>query len=102
MAEFTSAGMFGSRGTSNGCVMVIEDEPDVREHMRLTLQAGGYDVLEVENGEKAVEAISSGENPLMVDVIITDVDKPKGIEAVIMTSPIYQVRKLPDVRAATL
>ncbi len=82
MAEFTSAGMFGSRGTSNGCVMVIEDEPDVREHMRLTLQAGGYDVLEVEDGEKAVEAISSGENPLMVDVIITDVDKPKGIEAV--------------------
>ncbi len=82
MGELKSASMFGAHGATNGCVMVVEDEPDVRETVRQTLQAGGYDVLEVEDGDKAVETIKSGENPLMVDVIITDVDKPKGLEAI--------------------
>ncbi|MFQ5992483.1 MAG: response regulator, partial [Nitrospiraceae bacterium] len=82
MGELKSASMFGAHGATNGCVMVVEDEPSVRETVRQTLQAGGYDVLEVEDGDKAVETIKSGENPLMVDVIITDVDKPKGLEAI--------------------
>ena len=82
MGELKSASMFGAHGATTGCVMVVEDEPGVRETVRQTLQAGGYDVLEVEDGDKAVETIKSGENPLMVDVIITDVDKPKGLEAI--------------------
>ena len=82
MSEPKSTSMFGSHGPSNGCVMVVEDEPAVRQEMRMTLEKTGYDVIEVEDGEKAVEVINWGENPLAVDVIIADVDKPSGMEAV--------------------
>lgn len=82
MSEPKSTSMFGSHGTSNGCVMLVEDEPAVRETLQMQLEETGYDVIAVENGEKAMEAIRWGENPLAVDVIITDVDKPNSLEAV--------------------
>ena len=82
MSEPKSTSLFGSHGASNGCVMVVEDEPIARDEMRVALEKTGYDVIEVEDGKKAVEAIKWGENPLAVDVIITDVDAPSGMEAV--------------------
>lgn len=50
----------------------------------MTLQKAGYDVLEAENGEKAIEVINSGENRLLLDVMICDIRMPKvnGIEAI--------------------
>lgn len=75
--------MFGSHRSSNGCVMVVEDEPDVRGDIRTRLQKAGYDVIEAEDGEKAIVEINSGENPLIVDVIIADVPKKKGMEAIV-------------------
>ena len=82
MPEPQSKSMFGSHGPSNGCVMLVEDEPAIRKSMQEQLQKTGYSVIGVEDGEKAMEVIHWGENPLAVDVIITDVDKPKGMEAV--------------------
>ncbi len=82
MSEPQSRSMFGSHGVSNGCVMLVEDEQDVREAMAVQLQETGYTVIGVENGDQAMEAIHIGENPLAVDVIIADVDKPKSMEAV--------------------
>ncbi len=67
---------------TKGCVMVVEDEPDVRENIRQKLEGAGYDVIETEDGEKAIEAMGSGENSLAVDVIITDIPKKKGLEAI--------------------
>jgi CheY-like chemotaxis protein len=82
MSPPQSSSLFGSHGPSNGCVMIVEDEPDVRSEIRTKLQKAGYEVIEVEDGEQAIEAINSGENPLVVDVIITDIPKKKGMEAV--------------------
>lgn len=77
-----SSSFFGSNESSNGCVMVVEEDPAIRNAVRQMLQKAGYDVLEVEGGEKAIETIGEGENPLIVDVIITDIDKAKGMEAI--------------------
>ncbi len=82
MSGTHSTSLFGSHGKSSGCVMVVENEPAVRDTLQMQLEETGYDVISVENGEKAMEAIRWGENPLAVDVIITDVDKPKNLEAV--------------------
>ena len=82
MSPPQSSSMFGSHGPSNGCVMVVEDEADVRSTIRTKLQEAGYDVIEAEDGEKAIEEINSGENPLVVDVVITDIPKRKALEAV--------------------
>ncbi len=81
MSQLRSASMFGSSGPSNGCVLVVEDEPRVRKMVRLTLEHAGYDVLEAEDAEKGMETINTGENPLVFDAVITDIDMGKGMEA---------------------
>ena len=63
---------------------MIDDEPSVRTVVRMTLEKAGYDVLEAEDGEQAIEAINTGENRLVVDAVICDIRMPKinGIEAI--------------------
>ncbi len=82
MAVPKSSSFFGSSGSSNGCVMVVEEDPAIRNTVCQMLEKAGYDVIEVEGGEKAIETVGEGENPLVIDVIITDIDKAKGMEAI--------------------
>jgi two-component system chemotaxis response regulator CheY len=69
---------------SLGVILVVDDEESIRKVSRLALTKAGYEVLEAENGEKAIEVLNSGENPLTVDVIICDIRMPKinGVEAI--------------------
>ena len=81
--EFKS-GFFIGGEACEGRVLVVDDEPDIRKIVKMTLQKAGYEVLEAENGEKAIEVINSGENRLLLDVVICDIRMPKinGAEAV--------------------
>lgn len=83
MSDMHSDLLFGA-STGNGRVLIVDDEPDIRRVVRMTLQKAGYDVLEAENGEKAIETINAGENRLMLDVLICDIRMPKinGVEAI--------------------
>ncbi len=67
-----------------GRVLVVDDEADLRKSLRLILTKAGYDAVEAEDGEKAIEAIRSGDNPLLVDTVICDLVMPKvnGMEAI--------------------
>ena len=69
---------------SKGRILIVDDEADVRKSVRLTLSKAGYDVVEAEDGEKAMEAIRKGDNPMRVDTIICDIQMPKinGMEAI--------------------
>ncbi len=82
MAESKSAAMFGSSRPSKGRVLVVEDEPHVRNAVRLILENAGYDVLEAPDEEKAIEAINTGENPLLIDTVAIDIDIKSGMETV--------------------
>ncbi len=53
-------------------VLVVDDEEDIRNMLRLTLTRAGYDVREAENGEIALERMQ-GELP---DLILLDVLMP--------------------------
>jgi two-component system chemotaxis response regulator CheY len=77
-----SAGLFSGQSLLGG-VLVIDDEPDIRTIVRLTLEKAGYYVVEAGNGEQAIQAINEGEHPMVIDVIITDIRMPKinGLEA---------------------
>jgi len=83
MDEFKS-GFFIAGEACEGRVLVVDDEPDIRKVVKMTLQKAGYEVLEAENGEKAIEVINYGENRLLLDVVICDIRMPKinGVEAV--------------------
>ena len=83
MNEYKSDLLFGAL-TGNGRVLVVDDEPSVRTVVRLILGKAGYDVLEADNGEKAIEAINGGENRLVLDAVICDIRMPKinGVQAI--------------------
>src|SRR5512145_2879182 len=83
MSEFKS-GFFVGGEACEGRVLVVDDEPDIRKVVKMTLQKAGYEVLEAENGEKAIEIINYGENRLLLDVVICDIRMPKvnGVEAI--------------------
>ncbi len=83
MFKSKSAGMFSGR-ESEGIVLVVDDEPDVRKVVRMTLEKAGYDVVEAEDGEKAIEAIKQGEHSILLRLIITDIRMPNrnGIDVI--------------------
>ena len=83
MAEYKSDAFFGAL-TGNGRVLVVDDEPSVRTIVRLVLEKAGYEVLEAENGATAIEALNTGENRLVLDVVISDIRMPKinGVQAI--------------------
>ncbi|CAE6754601.1 Two-component system response regulator [Nitrospira defluvii] len=108
MEDFKS-GFFMSETACNGRVLIVDDEPDIRKVVRMTLQKAGYEVLEAENGEKAIEAINTGENRLLLDVLICDIRMPKinGVEAIAYFQqewprvPIIVLTGFPDTDMAT-
>ena len=106
MSEATGA-MFSGQ-TSNGRVLVVDDEPDVRKVVKMALTKAGYDVIEAEDGKKAIETMHEGENPLLMDAILCDIRMPKvsGIEAIHYFQlrwprvPIIVLTGYPDVEMA--
>ena len=83
MTEYKSDLWFGAL-TGNGRVLVVDDETCVRQVVRMILEKAGYDVLEAESGEAAIEAINTGENRLVLDAVICDIRMPKinGVQAI--------------------
>ena len=94
---------------SKGRVLVVDDEADVRKAVNLALTKSGYDVVEADDGKKAVEVINSDDNALCVDVVICDIRMPRvnGVEAIAYfrrnfpTLPIIVLTGFPDVQLAT-
>ncbi len=92
-----------------GRVLVVDDEADIRKSVRLTLTKAGFDVVEAEDGEKAIKEIRSGDNPVMIDAILCDIHMPKvnGVEAIAFFRqqfpqvPVIVLTGEPDVKGAT-
>ena len=60
-----------------GKILVIDDEPDVREAIRMQLETANYNVLEAEDGEDAIKILRSENNMVNVGVILCDIRMPK-------------------------
>lgn len=69
-------------------IVVADDEPRIRKMIARLLTDEGYDVMPVENGREAVEALLS----FQPDVILLDQQMPvlTGVEA------LEEIRHLPD------
>ncbi len=82
MTEYRSDLFFGAC-TGNGRILVVDDEPAIRTVVRRMLEKAGYEVLEADNGETAIDAINTGENRLMLDAVICDIRMPRinGLDA---------------------
>jgi CheY-like chemotaxis protein len=61
-------------------ILVVDDEPAVRELVREILEGGGYEVLTACNGREAMKVLRRN----LVDLVITDLVMPEqeGIETI--------------------
>jgi PAS domain S-box-containing protein len=64
-------------GGSGEAVLLVEDEPSVRELARLTLEQGGYRVFEAADGPEAIAVWEK--SPVRIDLLVTDMVMPKGV-----------------------
>lgn len=62
-------------GRATGTVLVVEDDPSVREVVQIMLQRGGHRTIEAADGHEAVETV--GQRREEIDVILLDVMMPR-------------------------
>lgn len=77
-----------------GVVLLVEDEAPVRAFAARALKMRGFDVIEAESGEKALEVLK--DDALEIDVFVTDVvmpgmDGPTWVQKAIETRPDVKV-----------
>lgn len=102
-----SAGMFSGQKSLGG-VLVVDDDPAIRKLIRLILENVGYDILEAEDGQAAINLLKSGESSVVVDTIISDLNIPKvdGFEVIAYCKmeypkiPLIVLTRIADVQLA--
>ena len=94
---------------SKGKILVVDDEADVRDVIKLQLEQRGLNVLEAVDGQNAIDILRSGSNLINVGVILCDIRMPKvnGVECIQYIReqapgiPIVVVTGYPDTELAT-
>jgi two-component system chemotaxis response regulator CheY len=68
----------------HGKILVVDDEQDIREVIRLHLEKEGFQILEAGNGEEAINTLREEDNMVNVGLILCDIRMPKvnGVECI--------------------
>jgi signal transduction histidine kinase/CheY-like chemotaxis protein/HAMP domain-containing protein len=59
------------------CILIVEDEPMLRELAREILRDAGYQILEAASGREALKVWQ--QNPDQIDLLLTDMVMPEGV-----------------------
>ncbi len=94
---------------AKGKIMVVDDEAEVRDIIKLQLEQNGLNVLEAVDGQDAIDILKSGDNMVNVGVILCDIRMPKvnGVECIQFLReqapgiPIVVITGYPDPELAT-
>jgi two-component system chemotaxis response regulator CheY len=65
-----------SQHASRSRVLMVDDESIVRNVVSSTLSRAGYDVVEAEDGAKAIDSLDRNDQSRAVDLIISDIRMP--------------------------
>lgn len=76
------------------CILIVDDESRMRKLIKDFLAAKGYNILEAEDGEKALEAFE--ENSEKISLILLDVMMPK-LDGWSVLRQIRQISKVPII-----
>ena len=82
---------------SQGRVLVVDDEAEVRRSVRLILSKAGYDVDDAEDPEAGVALVKSGHSPAPLSAIITDLNMPKINEIIVIPYLLSQFPSCPII-----
>ncbi|MEJ2545218.1 MAG: response regulator [Calditrichaceae bacterium] len=70
-------------------ILIIDDDIDLVEAMRLTLESAGFEVIDAQDGKKGIEKIASGSPDLVIlDVMMGTQDEGFHVA--------YQIKNNPD------
>jgi two-component system chemotaxis response regulator CheY len=94
--------------STHGKILIIEDDPDIREILRIQLEQGGQQVIESKDGQEGIDLIKNESKLLQIGLIITDIRMPKvnGVETVdyikanAPSIPIMVITGYPDTKMA--
>jgi two-component system CheB/CheR fusion protein len=79
---------------SQGTILVVEDDPDVRTTTCSMLKMVGYDVLQSENGHNALEMLNKHNN---IDLVFSDVVMPGGMSGFDLVNEITKMDNQPKI-----
>lgn len=93
---------------TKGKILIVDDEEDVRDVIKLYLKSSKWDLIEASDGEEAIVKMKEGANLLQVGLIICDIRMPKinGVETIdyllkeAPSKPILVVTGYPDTELA--
>jgi two-component system chemotaxis response regulator CheY len=93
---------------THGRILIIEDDPDIRDILKHQLEQCGHQVIEAKDGQEGIDLMKKRSNLLQVGLIITDIRMPKvnGVEAIDYINanapsiPIMVVTGYPDTELA--
>lgn len=74
---------------SGGHIIIIEDDGDIREGVRILLESENYEIIEAENGRKGIELLSEE-----TDLVILDIMMP-GISGLRTCEEIRKISNVP-------
>jgi two-component system chemotaxis response regulator CheY len=94
--------------STHGKILIIEDDQDIRDVLKLQLEQAGHKVIEAGDGQEGIDLMKKGSNLLQVGLIITDIRMPKvnGVETIdyikanAPSIPIMVVTGYPDTELA--
>ena len=74
-------------------ILIVDDQPEVRELVSVTLEVEPYDILQAENGQQALDMATS-HTP---DLILLDVMMPNGMDGLEVCRRIKENPALCDI-----
>ncbi len=83
VAETPDAPLSAPRARGNETLLVVEDQPDVRDVLVAALQALGYRVLAAADGNEALRILETGQT---IDLMISDIVMPGGLTGIDLTA----------------
>ena len=72
------------------CILTVDDSKTIRDMVTFTLKNAGFDVMEAEDGQKALDVLASRKP----DVVITDLNMPN-MDGLTL---IQRLRGMPDYK----
>ena len=73
-------------------ILICDDEPDIRAALRIYLTGEGYDVLEAENGRRALELMTEKE----IHLVLMDIMMP-GMDGMTATAKLRETSNVPVI-----
>ena len=63
-------------------ILMIEDDEDIREGVRILLEGEGYEVLEAKNGREGLQLLAEGPDLVILDIMMPGMSGLKTCEAI--------------------